>query len=211
MADQQAAPIMMTPQQQMIVDSFNSEVYVKNRMDIQNTPLYDTVSLAASASITVNATAFFTNVGAQSNKSIGLTNMQQSQKLPAPEAFSILGFRFRFAENILLADILTLYNTQVFEFYLGQKYYQRAPLWFYGAAGGVSGFSNVSSTSVYTNGWPSRDSMHKLAITVVIENQMSFYGQLNGTAGQTLTATGSGGTGAYMVVLLDGLYARGVQ
>ena len=211
MADQQPVPVPMSAQQQTILAAFNSQVYVSNRMDIQNTPLYDTVSIAAAGAITPATTAFFTSVGAQSGKSLGLTNMSQSQKLPAPQAFSVLGFRLRYQENILLADILTLYNTQVYEFYLGEKYYQRAPLWYYAAGGGVSGFSTLTSASVYTNGWPSREAMHKLAITVVIENQMSFYGQLNGTAGQTATASGSGGTGIYLVSLLDGLYARGVQ
>jgi hypothetical protein len=63
---------------------------------------------------------------------------------------------------------------------------------------------------VYTNGYPSREAMHKLAIPIVIENQMTFYAQLTGTAA-TLTAGASGGTGATLQLLLDGFYARGVQ
>jgi hypothetical protein len=52
--------------------------------------------------------------------------------------------------------------------------------------------------------------MHELAINIVIDNQASFYGQLNGVA-TALTASGSGGTGATLIMLLDGLHARGVQ
>jgi hypothetical protein len=49
--------------------------------------------------------------------------------------------------------------------------------------------------------------MHKLAISIVIENQMTFFGQLQGNS-YTLNANGNGIT---MQILLDGLYARGVQ
>jgi hypothetical protein len=39
---------------------------------------------------------------------------------------------------------------------------------------------------------------------------MSFYGQLNGTQ-TALAASGVGGTGAFLQVVLRGFYARGVQ
>jgi hypothetical protein len=199
-----------TPQQQMIVDAFNSEVYVSNRMDVQHTPLYDTVTIAAAGALSVLTSAFFTNVGPASGKTLALTNMSQSQRLPAPEAFSIFGFRLRWSENILLADLLTVLNGFALEFFLGQKNYQRAPLWYFGAGGGISAFTTRTSESEYMNGVPSRESMHKLAIPIVIENQMTFFAQLQGTT-VTLTAAASGGTGAIFVLLLDGLYARGVQ
>ena len=200
----------MTPQQQMIVDAFNSEVYVNNRMDVQHTPLYDTVVYAAAAQITLNNSQFFTNVGSASGKTLALTNVTQSQKLAAPEAFSIFGFRYRWSEDVLLADLLTILNGFCLEFYLGQKYYQRGPLWYYSAGGGIFGNMGSSGDTVYTNGVPGRDSMHKLAIPVVIENQMTFYAQLNGN-NYTLTASSSDGTGYTQQLLLDGLYARGVQ
>src|SRR5260370_41607051 len=84
----------MTSQQQMIVDAFNSEIYVNNRMDVQHTPLYDTVQFAAGATVSQLTSALYTNVGPASGKTLALTNVTQQQKLPAPEAFSIFGFRF---------------------------------------------------------------------------------------------------------------------
>jgi hypothetical protein len=197
----------MTPQQQMIVDAFNSEVYVNNRMDVQHTPLYDTVTIAAGSSLSVLTSAFFTNVGPASNKTLASTNLTQSQKLAAPEAFSIFGFRFRYSENISLLDIYNIINGFCFEFFLGQKPYQRGPIWYYNAGGGISAALTNTTTSVLGNGMPGRSEMHKLAISIVIENQMVFYGQLNGTS-YTLNANG---TGITMQILLDGLYARGVQ
>lgn len=200
----------MTPQQQMIVDAFNSEVYVNNRMDVQHTPLYDTVVYAAAATITLTNSQFFTNVGSASGKTLALTNVTQSQKLAAPEAFSIFGFRYRWEENVLLADLLSVIQGFCLEFYLGQKYYQRGPLWYYSAGGGIWAELSSAAGSIFTNGVPGRDSMHKLAIPVVIENQMTFYAQLNGN-NVTLEVASSDGTGYTQQLLLDGLYARGVQ
>ena len=200
----------MTSSQQMIVDAFNSEVYVQNRMDVQHTPLYDTITIAAGQTVSTLTTSFFTNVGPASNKTLAATNMSQSQRLPAPEAFSIFGFRVRWSENILLADLITLLNGFCLEFYLGQKCYQRGPLWDYNAGGGIAGFLTNTATSVLTNGKPGRESMHKLAIPIVIENQMTFFAQLQGTS-VNLTAGAAGGTGLTLQLLLDGFYARGVQ
>jgi hypothetical protein len=194
----------------MILDAFNSEVYVSNRMDVQHTPIYDTVTIAHNTALSVLTSALFTNVGPASAKTLAATNMSQSQRLPAPEAFSIFGLRYRWNENILLLDLLAVLNGFCLEFYLGQKVYQRAPLWYFSAGGGPQAMFTLTATSVYTNGVPSREAMHKLAIPVVIENQMVFYAQLQGT---TITATinTSGGTGIVCQLLLDGLYARGVQ
>lgn len=200
----------MTDTQQMIYSAFNSQVYVSDRMDVQSTPLYDTVTLAANSTISTLTTAFFTNVGAASNKTLAQTNMTQSQKLPAPEAFSVFGFRLRWAENILLADLYTILANFALSFYLGQKRYQLGPLWYYNAGGGINATMTTTAATIFNNGVPTRESMHKLAIPVVIENQMTFYAQFEGTQ-QTLTAAASGGTGATFQLLLDGLYARGVQ
>lgn len=191
----------------MIVDAFNSEVYVSNRMDVQHTPLYDTVTIAAGSSLNVLTSSLFSNVGPQANKTPAQTNLTQPQKLAAPEAFSIFGFRFRYSENISILDLYNVVNGFAFEFYLGQKVYQRGPIWYYNAGGGVTGYFTTSSTTLYSNGVAGRSDMHKLAISVVIENQMTFYGQLQGTA-YTMNANG---TGITFQMVLDGLYARGVQ
>lgn len=200
----------MSPQQQMIVDSFMSETYVQNRMDVQHTPLYDTVTYAAAATINQTNSAFFTNVGPASGKTTAQTNMSQQNRLPAPEAFAILGFRFRYAEDILRADLLGIANGFAYNFVLGQKSYNLAPIWFYNAGGGIYGFSTITDEATYTNGFPARDAMHKLAIPIVIENQMNFAANLLGN-NLVLSAAGVGGTGALLQSLLDGLYARGVQ
>jgi hypothetical protein len=204
----------MAAYDQMILDAFRSEVYVSNRMDVQHTPLYDTITLAAGDTVNDLTTAFFTNVGPASNKTVAQTNMTQSRRLPAPQAFSIFGFRLRWKEDILAADLYNVLDRFCLEFYLGEKVYQRAPLWYYSPGGGLNGFAATTATNTtityLSNGHPHRESMHKLAIPIVIENQMTFWAQLSGST-YTLTAGGSGGRGMTLQLVLDGLYARGVQ
>lgn len=206
--------------QASIIEAFNSTTYIQDRMDVQHTPLYDTIIYAAAATITENNSFWFSNVGSQSGKTYGQTNLNQSQRLQAPEAFSIFAFRIRWSEDINPIDAAAIVNTLAMQFFLGTKPYQRAPLWHYNAGGGLNimqannfalggGFTTWGPT--YTgNGIASREAMHKLAIPIVIENQMNFYAQLAGN-NYTLLASGVGGTGATVTLLLDGLYARGVQ
>jgi len=201
-----AAPAM-TAQQQFILESFNSQTYVDNRMDIQDTPLYDSVVIAAGSPITPLTSVLFTNVGPQSGKTYALTNMATPQKLNAPEAFAIFSFRFRYSENLSLLDIYNVINGFAFEFWMGQKNYQRGPIWNYNAGGGIWATTTAQSTTIANNGAPGRSDMHRLGINVVIENQMSFFGLLNGNS-YTLNANG---TGITFQMLLSGLYARGVQ
>jgi len=201
----QAPPL--TPQQQYILESFNSVVYVANRMDIQDEPIYDSVTIAAGANLTTIASVLFTNVGPQSGKTLALTNMTQPQKLNAPEAFAVFGYSFRWAENISLLDLYNIMNGFCFQFILGSKPYQTGPLWVYNAGGGIYGTLTNTQTSVLNNGMPGRSEMHRLGINVVLENQMSFYGQLQGNQ-YTLNAAGSG---IFYQMVLRGLHARGVQ
>jgi len=197
----------VSAQRSFIVDSFRGQIYISDQLDVQDTPVYDTVTYAASATITTPNSQFFTNVGSQSGKSYVQTNMTQSQKLIAPEAFSVFGLRFYFDGSILRSDLNSLFQGFVYEFWLGQKPYQRAPLYHFSAGMGIDGYTTKTNESFYTNGSPNRDSMHVLQIPLVIANQMQFYGQLVGS-NFTLSASGAG---AILVTELVGLYARGVQ
>jgi len=178
-------------------------------MDVQHTPLYDTVTIAAAGSVTQTTASFFTNVGTSSAKTLAQTNLGSNKELQAPEAFSIMSFRLRWAENVLLADLLGILANYNFEFYIATKIYQQAPLWCFNAGGGIYAVSNVSSTSVLTNGYPGRQAMHRLNIPLVVDNQAQFYAQLNGGS-YTLTAGASGGTGITLQLVLDGFWARGI-
>lgn len=203
-----SAVAAITSQQQFIINSFKGQIYISNQLDVQDTPVYDTITYAASGTINTPNSQFFTSVGSPSGKTYAQTNMTQAQKLDAPEAFSVFGIRLGWSEDILRADLQTLLNSWAYEFWLGQKSYQRANIRHFAAGWGISGFSTKTAESAYTNGWPSISAMHGLAVKLVIANQMSFYGQLTGAASQTLSGSGAG---LILINELVGLYARGVQ
>ena len=111
--------------------------------------------------------------------------MTTAKRLDAPEAFATMGIRLRFTEDILIADALALFNAFCLEFWIGQKSYNRAPLWFYCSGGGLAGFTGVTTSQGVTNGLPGRNAMHALQINIVIDNQASFFGQLDGCPGRS--------------------------
>lgn len=190
-----------------VMDSFKGQIYISDNLDVQDTPVYDTITYVAGATITTLNSQFFTNVGSASGKSYVQTNMTTSQKLVAPEAFSIFGIRLHWSEDILRSDLTNIANGFVYEFWMGQKYYQRANIYHFSSGMGIAGYTTRTAESFYTNGIPSRDSMHKLALPLVIANQLQFYGQL---FGNNYSLNGSG-TGLTLLCELVGLYARGVQ
>lgn len=206
-----AQQILSDDQKQWITQQFNGTTYQPNAMDVQHEPLYDTITFAAAATIN-NLTQFFTS---PSGKTLAQTNVTTAKRLDAPEAFAVMGIRFRVQEDILLSDFIALMggvNGYVLEFWIGQKEYNRGPLWFYNAGGGVAGLSTVAAASALTNGRPARPDSGALGVNIVIDNQASFFGQLvSCPTPLALTAANSGGTGATVQMLLDGLHARGVQ
>ncbi len=203
-----AAVSAVTAQQQFIINSFKGQIYISNQLDVQDTPVYDTITYAAGASINETNSRFFTNVEAGSGKTLAQTNMTQNGKLDAPEAFAVFGVRLGWSEDILRSDLNTLLNSWAYELYLGKKFYQQANIRHFSSGWGIAGFMTNTSESFYTNGSPGRNSMNMLAIKLVIANQMSFYARLTGAASQDLDDSG---TGLILINELVGLYARGVQ
>jgi hypothetical protein len=204
----QSAVAAITQQQQFIINSFKGQIYISNQLDVEDTPVYDTITFAASGTVNTPNSQFFTNVESNSGKTYAQTNMTQNGKLDAPEAFSVFGVRLGWSEDILRSDLQTLLNSWAYEFWLGKKDYQRANIRHFSSGWGIAGYTTRTAESFYTNGSPGRGSMNMLAVKLVIANQMSFFGQLTGAASQTLSASGNG------LILLNelvGLYARGVQ
>jgi hypothetical protein len=204
----QSAVAAITQQQQFIINSFKGQIYISNQLDVEDTPVYDTITYAAGGTINTPNSQFYTNVESNSGKTYAQTNMDQNGKLDAPEAFSVFGVRVGWSEDILRADLTTLLNSWAYEFWLGKKNYQRANLRHFSAGWGISGYTTRTAESFYTNGLPGRQSMNMLAVKLVIANQMSFFAQLTGAASQTLSSSGNG---LIMISELVGLYARGVQ
>lgn len=203
------AQVLDQSQVSFIQQQFNGTTYQPNSMDVQSEPLYDELTTAASSVITpgISGSQFFAN---PTGKTYAQTNVLEARKLPAPEAFAVMGIKFNPQPNILLADWVNIGANFALEFWIGQKWYNRAPCQFYNAGYGTAGFTTFSSQSFITNGMPGRGHAHSLEINIIIDNQASFYGNLSGAA-TTMTAAASGGTGSVLCMLLDGLHARGVQ
>jgi hypothetical protein len=212
-----AAQNLAAQLQGWMVNQFQGTTYQPNALDVQHEPIYDrswnsaTSAPWAAAAVIPAPTQFFT---APQNKTLADTNVTTAKRLDAPQAFAVMGIGFRYASNTLLADVILMENSFVLEFWIGEKSYNRGPLYFYPVGGGPTGFAatTVATTSIQaiTNGMPGKFNRHELGVNIVIDNQASFYGQLTGTA-VTLTASGSGGLGMNMQLVLDGLHARGVQ
>ena len=208
------AAAAISTQQSFIIESFRGQIYISNELDVQDTPLYDTDTYTAGQTINIQNSAWFSNVEASAGKTFAQTNMSENRRLAAPEAFSVFGVRLGWSENVLFADLLTFVNGWAYEFWLGQKNYQRANIRHFSAGWGISGYSTNTATQWLTNGMATRGSMNMIMVKLVIANQMSFYAQLSGgptNGAQTLTASGSGGQGLILLNELVGLYARGVQ
>jgi hypothetical protein len=204
----QAATQAITDQQMFIINSFRGQIYISDTLDVQDTPVYDTLTYAAGGTINLSNNQWFANVEQGSGKTQAQTNMTQNNKLDAPEAISVFGIRLGWSEDALRSDLQTLINSWAYQFSLGKKYYSLANLRHYSAGWGLTGFSTRTAESAYTNGFPSRGSMNLLEIKLVIANQMSFYAQFVGNTSQVLS---SSGTGLILLNELVGLYARGVQ
>jgi hypothetical protein len=203
-----SAVAAISAQQQFIINSFKGQIYISNQLDVEDTPVYDTITYTAGGTINTPNSQWFTNVEANSGKTYAQTNMTQNGKLDAPEAFAVFGVRVGFSEGVLRSDLQTLLDSWAYEFWLGKKEYQRANIRHFSSGWGISGYTTNTSESIYTNGTPGRQSMNMLAVKLVIANQMSFYAQLTGAASQVLSASG---TGLILLNELVGLYARGVQ
>lgn len=196
-----------TPYQWDVFNTFNDSSYVRDQMDVQQTPLYDSFIVNAGSALTILTSVLFTNVGSNANKTPNQTNLTRANELIAPEAFAIKQFRLRWSEDIKRVDLTNLLNGFVFEFYIGKKPYMQLPIWMCPAGGGISGFSDLTGESMYGNGWPASAAARTIALPLVISSKASFQGQLDGPS-YTLNAAG---TGINFYCILEGFYARGVQ
>jgi len=203
-----ASTMAITAQQSFIIESFRGQIYISDELDVQDTPVYDTLTYAAGATINTPNSALFSNVESNSGKTYAQTNMLENRRLAAPEAFSVFGIRLGVSENVLYSDLITWFNSWAYEFWLGQKNYSRANVRHYSSGWGMAGYTTNTAQSFFTNGTPGRGSMNLVMVKLVIANQMTFYGQLTGSPSQVLS---SSGTGMIIVNELVGLYARGVQ
>lgn len=205
----QVANAVLNQHANTILGAFASDSYISNSLDIQHEPVYDSFTLVAGALVNNQTAVWFSNItGAL--KTPAQTSMTTSNRLDAPQSHSIQSIKLRWSENILAADALTVMNGFAFNFVIATKSFNLAPIWQYPAGGGIYAPSTtVNNTSWIANGEATRTAQLRLALPIVIGNQLSFSASLLGNQ-ITLTGSGSGGTGLTMWCSLDGLHARAV-
>jgi hypothetical protein len=191
-------------QQRMIVEAFRAEEYIKDKMDVQAEPIFDTNSEVAAAVITTGkpTAQFFTNI---SGKGPQLTNMTQPNELMNPEALSIFAYRYYLDPRNSILDSESVMAGFRLDFIMGRKPYQSIPLWQIPQGGGID-VQGCCDGCVVHNGRPTKEAIRPIAITLILEQGVRFEGILNGDASYTI----DGATFIHQLNL-DGLHARGVQ
>jgi hypothetical protein len=220
------APTQMTPQQAYITQKFQSQVYIQDMMDVQDEPIYDTISFLTGQTINQTTASWFSNVGdgaplfltSTVNKALANSNMTRNNTLIAPEAQAIFQYRISFNDNVDPRDILSMFGANVaaglgtlptgfaFVFTMGTKAYQTGPLLDYASGGGIYFTGTASGQSFLQNGMPCATCSESLSVNLVIENEESFKGNLIGNPYVVL-----GSTGVSMRCQLMGLHARPIR
>jgi hypothetical protein len=191
-------------QQNMIMEAFRAEEYIKDQMDVQAEPVYDTITLATADIIASGSTTsqYFKNI---QNKTLNLTNMTESGQLMNPEALAIFCYRFYLDPRNSVLDSENVLAGFAFQFTMGRKPYQTVPLWMIPQGGGID-LQGCCENCVVHNGRPTKEAIRPIAITLVLEQGVNFVGDLVGP-NYTIDAT----QGFISQMNLDGLHARGIQ
>jgi hypothetical protein len=191
-------------QQNMIMEAFRAEEYIKDQMDVQAEPVYDTITLAQGDIIAQGSTTaqFFKNI---QNKTLNLTNMTESGQLMNPEALAIFCYRYYLDPRNSVLDSENVLAGFAFVFTMGRKPYQTVPLWMIPQGGGID-LQGCCGDCVVHNGRPTKEAIRPIAITLVLEQGVNFVGDLIGP-NYTIDSV----DGFISQMNLDGLHARGIQ
>ena len=191
-------------QQNMIMEAFRAEEYIKDQMDVQAEPIYDTNTEVTAAVIQQGQPSglFFTNIA---GKALNETNMTEPNQLMNPEALAIFAYRYYVDPRNSVLDTENVLADFALNFVMGRKPYQTVPLWMIPQGGGIS-LDGCCDSCVVRNGWPTKEAIRPIAITLILEQGVRFEGQLIGGP-YTIDAA----QGFIHSLNLDGLHARGIQ
>lgn len=186
------------------MEAFRAEEYIKDQMDVQSEPLYDTLSQVAGDVLQSGQsnTSFFSIVA---GKDLNLTNMVQPNQLMNPEAQAVMAYRYYLDPRNSILDSENVMASFAMQFEMGRKAYQTIPLWMIPQGGGLFTSGCCGDACVVTNGEPKKDAIRTLGVTLILEQGVRFEGKLIG-----VDYTIDGETFIHQLNL-DGLHARGIQ
>lgn len=125
-----------------------------DQLQARYSPLYDTKSVAGSASTGASLT-FFQNLMSTSGRAI--TNMKKAGELPAPERFEVYALRLALLE-CGGGDIQDLYQGFGVEMKVSGKTVLEGPIEYFAGGAGIYGFATTTATtttiSQLSNGVP---------------------------------------------------------
>lgn len=188
------------------MEAFRAEEYIKDKMDVQSEPIYDTdtSSPTDSAAGVIQegqpSAQFFTNI---TGKPLNLTNMKIANQLMNPEAQAVMAYRYYLDPRNSILDSESVMASFALRFVMGQKPYQTIPLWMSPQGGGLD-VQGCCDGCVVHNGRPEKNAIRTLGVTLILEQGVWFEGQLIGGP-YTVTST------FIHQLNLDGLHARGIQ
>jgi hypothetical protein len=213
----------------------NTNAFVANTVDQEPYIYWDAGALIAAAGSQLSGTYFPFSVaigqpnpllpavgGNTQNNTKLQTNMQTPNQFPPPRCLLLNAICFQYASNMLKADIDAIENGAYFEFRIADKIFFEGYLRDCPAGAGLMGVSTNNGESVYTNGWPTPAGrrtfgswakyippLTRFSLNVVFNGSNNVVGG-NATP-PTMTASGSGGTGMNIRIMLDGITALPVQ
>lgn len=167
----------------LIKKAFGDLAVNLDKANILDRPLYDRITFAAAATIDENSARFFHSL---SGKNLRDTNMPQADSLPAPDMFSIKSIGVYFPSSTAEADLLAILDGLSLVIKVRSTEVFNAPIWTLTPGGGLSGFTTVAAKTYLSNGHPTREAMHTMALPIVIPSLTNFECFFKGT---TVTAT----------------------
>lgn len=179
------------------------------QFDFQQSPLYDTYTIAAAGSVPNNIAFFDTRTEAQHG--LHVTNMRRAGQLVNGETFEVFGVAFH-ATDIAPADLTALIKNYGVELKVVGKTRIQGTLDFFPAVGGPFGAiattAATTTATILTNGAPSHGGYMALSPgnSLLIETGQSFEVVLRGTSG--FTAASSPATGIHLRCFLIGIHGR---
>lgn len=184
---------------------------VPNIVDIQQMPLYDTLTIAANTATPTQQYMFTEPISATKGRS--KTNLTQAGRLEAPKSFLIKAVRVVLGPTMLLADASNLLQNYILRLIVGDKDYQCAGLDFFPAGGGLvsavgyDGAASATEKTYVSNGIQDPRAINALDHPITISQGENFRVELEGTTFTTVST----GPGVWLRVYLDGVLGRQVQ
>lgn len=164
---------------------------VANYRDSQQTPLYDTYSVAGSQSVPARIPFF--NSRTRTVDGGEITNMPSAGFLPPPNVFTVFGLMFS-PIGCDEADLAKLMKQYTAELSIGGKEYLTAPIDFFPGPGGIQGAAATTATTTTIKQWTNGPGGHHAGFalgpeySITIESNERFEVNLIGAAGFTSTA-----------------------